>query len=183
MAYSDRFTEEELAQLLKDNPNLKVFKSGSVTELVDLQSRSITTYVKGTSKQKDKGIVLPASLTLPESQEKGSSSDSKHRQHPEDEFTKQVIELFQISDWLVAHFRPARTSSGNWITAVQGDGKGFPDLVAVKGNRVIFAELKSAKGKVREEQWRWIRRLADSKRVEVYIWHPEDWEKIVEILK
>jgi hypothetical protein len=67
-----------------------------------------------------------------------------------------VIEAAHICGWLVAHFRPARTAHG-WRTAVQGDGKGFPDFVLVHGGarRVWFVELKRDGAKLSDEQRRW----------------------------
>src|SRR5690606_21908778 len=38
---------------------------------------------------------------------------------------------------VTAHFRPARTKTG-WVTAVAGDGKGFPDLVLVGPGGVLY---------------------------------------------
>ena len=64
----------------------------------------------------------------------------------ETELLTNVLELSTLLGWRTAHFRPAMTSHG-WRTAVSGDGKGFPDLVLVSG-RVLFVELKGARGKV-----------------------------------
>ena len=78
----------------------------------------------------------------------------------EAEFTKDVIQLAHLYDWKVAHFRPGLTKSGKWITAVQGDGKGFPDLVLVRERHpvapVIFMELKVPPNKTTPEQEQWI---------------------------
>ena len=71
----------------------------------------------------------------------------------EEEFTAWTIDLFRSQGWLVHHDRPARTSQG-WRTAIQGDA-GFPDIVAVRNGKVVFAELKSEKGKVSAEQKKW----------------------------
>lgn len=59
---------------------------------------------------------------------------------------------------------------------------GFPDLVLVKGDRLIFAELKSDKGKVSEVQRLWLCDLIQTK-TEVYIWRPGDMEEIIGILR
>lgn len=93
----------------------------------------------------------------------------------EEEFLGQVLELAKLFGWGVAHFRPAKTSKG-WRTAVQGDGKGFPDLVLVQ-KRVIFAELKSEGGKMSSEQVEWSDWLQDAN-AEWYCWRPSDWEEI-----
>jgi hypothetical protein len=113
----------------------------------------------------------------------------------EAELQHAVIEYARLFGWTVAHFRVAQTKRG-WRTPVAADGAGFPDLVLVRGPRLIFAELKSASGRLRDEQEHWIRRLgtvadavdqavADSAlrdydfdeppAVEVHEWRPDDW--------
>ena len=66
-----------------------------------------------------------------------------------------ILELAGILKWRVAHFRPAKTEKG-WRTPVAADGKGFPDLVLVRGDRLIFAELKGPRGRVSPEQQGWL---------------------------
>jgi hypothetical protein len=101
----------------------------------------------------------------------------------ESDFQKTVIDLAHLYGWKVAHFRPAWSKDGlRCMTAVQADGKGFPDLCMVKRSRLLFAELKSDKGKLSPEQDIWITELTNSMRCEVYIWKPENWEEIQEIL-
>jgi hypothetical protein len=51
---------------------------------------------------------------------------------------------------------------------------GFPDLTLVKGTRLIFAELKSAKGTTSPEQIEWLAALRGTS-AEVYLWRPCDW--------
>ena len=40
---------------------------------------------------------------------------------------------------------------------------GFPDLVLVRHGNIIFAELKSAKGKVTDAEWDWLDALGAAK--------------------
>jgi hypothetical protein len=101
----------------------------------------------------------------------------------EEDFTTTVIEYAQALKWRVAHFRPGLTQTGKWRTAVQGDGKGFPDLVLVRPHRVIFAELKSNKGKLSDEQEKWVMDLKRSEGVECYVWRPDFWSVIERILE
>lgn len=95
----------------------------------------------------------------------------------EKEFQAQVIELARLFGFRVYHTFDSRRSA-----------KGFPDLVLVhprdhdKGfARVIFAELKSERGKLSGEQKEWIALLRQTI-LEVYIWRPSDWPKIQTIL-
>lgn len=95
-------------------------------------------------------------------------------------FQKQVIQLAQTYGWHVAHFKTAPTQAGRWATPVAADGKGFPDLVLVR-ERVIYAELKSLKGKLRMEQAVWLAKLSEAGS-EVYVWKPEDLDVIQDVL-
>jgi hypothetical protein len=72
------------------------------------------------------------------------------------------------------------TQSGRWITPVQGDGKGFPDLVLVKGI-VVFAETKVPPNKATPEQLIWLERLRKAGQ-QAYLWTPEDWPQIEEVI-
>ena len=104
-------------------------------------------------------------------------------------FTAQILELAQTFGWKTAHFRPGMTSrldrngKSVWVTAVQGDGAGFPDLVLVRASRLIFAELKSETGAVKKLQGGWLVALEGIKGAEVYVWKPSDWDLILRILR
>jgi len=100
----------------------------------------------------------------------------------EREFMEQVTDLAEIYGWTWAHFRPAQTSKG-WRTPVSGPlGKGFPDLVLVRERRVIFAELKADKGKLFPDQERVLNVFGRSG-VEIHVWWPSDFDRIVEVLQ
>jgi hypothetical protein len=95
----------------------------------------------------------------------------------EDALQEAVIGCARTFGWRVAHFRPARVMRGGketWETPVSADGKGFPDLVLVRGGRLIFAELKSTTGKTSADQDAWLAelRLACP---ETYVWEPSRW--------
>ncbi len=97
----------------------------------------------------------------------------------EADWQRRVIDALKLFQWRYAHFRPAQTAKG-WRTAMTGD-KGFPDLVAVKPPRVLFIELKSDSGKLRDDQILWIGELRESG-VECYVWRPKDWETVFRTL-
>lgn len=109
-----------------------------------------------------------------------------------------VIDCAHTFGWLIAHFRPARVKRGGveiYETPVAADGKGFPDLVMLRGRRMIAAELKSATGKLRPDQELWLaafRALVAPQghgdfseqaavhvhvgcHVETYVWEPSRW--------
>lgn len=64
--------------------------------------------------------------------------------------------------WLVYH---------TWTSVHSAPG--FPDLVLVRGPRVVFAELKGPKGKLTDKQQQWIDALRAAGQ-EVYVWRPVD---------
>jgi len=104
----------------------------------------------------------------------------KPRQRPrrwpyilERDFQDMVLEVAHGCGWLTYHTYDSRRSQA-----------GFPDLTMVRGNRLIFVELKSYKGKANEAQEMWLAALADVPHAEVYLWRPgEQWESIVDILQ
>ena len=90
----------------------------------------------------------------------------------EADFTRAVLDLARLRGWKVTHFRPARTETG-WRTPLQGDA-GFPDLVLARDGVVIHAELKSAKGRMTQEQAEWAIALGPSHR----LWRQADFPAI-----
>jgi len=100
----------------------------------------------------------------------------------EKDFQQQIIDLAHIYGWRIAHFRHAWSQDGRrCMTPVQADGKGWPDLVMVKGKRVIIAEVKSDTGKPTPEQQEWLDALRQA-RMEVFLWRPKDWDTIQETI-
>lgn len=107
----------------------------------------------------------------------------------ERELQDAVADVARTLGWRVFHSRPARTSKG-WRTPVQYDGKGYVDLTLVHEGRgrLIFAELKSDKGRTTPEQDAWLaglERVAETVPdvVSVHVWTPADWPTaIVETL-
>jgi hypothetical protein len=96
-------------------------------------------------------------------------------------FLSAVLDLAALRGWLCVHFRPLRTRRGGWRTAVQGDGAGFPDVVAVRGSRLVVVELKSARGRLTAAQRQWLAALRLTP-AEVYLWRPDQWAEIQEVL-
>ena len=98
----------------------------------------------------------------------------------EDDLLSAVLDLCKVRHWRTLHIRPLRTVHG-WRTAVQGDGVGFPDIIAIRGSRMIAAELKSDKGKTTAEQDAWLEafRLYGA---EAYTWRPYQLQAIAAVL-
>lgn len=89
---------------------------------------------------------------------------------PEKRWQWQVINHAEAQGWRVYHTFDSRRSS-----------PGFPDLVLVR-ERVIFAELKSRKGRLSKAQECWLKALRDAK-AEVYVWMPKHWPQVQEVLR
>lgn len=100
----------------------------------------------------------------------------------EQEFQLQVTDLAELFGWSWVHFRPAQTAKG-WRTPVSGPlGKGWVDLVLVRGRRIIFAELKADKGRISPDQEAVLNTLG-STGAETHTWRPADDDAIAEILR
>jgi len=91
-----------------------------------------------------------------------------------------VIDIAHLYGWKVAYFRPARTEKG-YRTPVGADGKGWPDLILVRLERLIAAELKVGSRRATLEQLEWLERLRMAG-AETYIWRETDLEAIKQIL-
>lgn len=102
---------------------------------------------------------------------------------PETAFEDALLALAFHQGWLCHCERPAYSSDTESITTAIKGRRGYPDVTAVhpfKG--VVFAELKSATGRLAVDQRGWITELArydtpDSD-VLVEVWRPADWPAI-----
>ncbi len=90
----------------------------------------------------------------------------------EKEFSQTVVELALRFGWKVYR---------TWNS--QHSPAGYPDLTMVREDILLFAELKSEKGKVTPAQWDWLLTLAKSGKCEAHLWKPEHWDEIVETLR
>lgn len=94
----------------------------------------------------------------------------------EKSFQGAIVEYAKLSGWAVYHTNDSRRSE-----------PGFPDLVLVRGRRLIFAELKNDTGRLRPEQIVWMQLLGlvakSARHVEVQLWRPTNWGEILDTLK
>jgi hypothetical protein len=89
-------------------------------------------------------------------------------------FLQQVKALAYIHGWTLHHSQPSLTRTGRYLTT---GSPGFPDVVLVhKDKGLIFAELKTTKGKLSEAQENWLAML--NRHAEVYVWRPDDLKDI-----
>lgn len=97
--------------------------------------------------------------------------------------TKRQLCMCELFGWQSAHFRPAYdVVRQRYSTPVQGDGKGYPDLFLIKPPRFLWAECKSDKGRLSDEQIQWLNILSECHE-EVYVWRPRDLDEIEKILQ
>lgn len=73
-----------------------------------------------------------------------------------------VIDLAKLRGYLCYHTHDSRRSA-----------PGFPDLVFARRDRLVFAELKSDKGRLSDAQSKWLATLVLFG-AEVHIWRPAD---------
>ena len=81
-----------------------------------------------------------------------------------------VVDYARLHGWDVFHPRWSIQSASGW-----------PDLALVRPPRLVFAELKSERGKLSAAQRRWLNQLEQCA-VEVYVWKPSDRDRIVVVL-
>ena len=94
---------------------------------------------------------------------------SAARTTTENQLLEAVRGYAKLTGWLTYHTHDSRRSE-----------PGFPDLVMVRGGRLIFAELKREGGNPTPEQRIWLAELGDVGRyslgnVRCYLWKPSDW--------
>jgi hypothetical protein len=99
----------------------------------------------------------------------------------EKEWTADVVKMMRTTHWLMCHFRTGMMVNGRWITPMQGDD-GFPDIIGLKGPRILVAELKRQIGyPVKPEQQRWLDAF-HAAGAEAYVWRPGDHTLVWAIL-
>lgn len=94
----------------------------------------------------------------------------------EAEWQKTVTVLLTAFGWRWWHAPDNRPVKGR----VQRVRPGLPDLIAVRGDRVIFAELKRETGKPTPEQVDALAALGEA--TEAYLWRPSDIDEVRRVL-
>jgi len=90
----------------------------------------------------------------------------------ESQFLVEVISLLKTYGWRYYHTHDSRRSVA-----------GFPDLICVRGRRLLALELKMADGHISEAQREWIIALAAVPGVEAFIVrYSDNYSQLVELL-
>lgn len=83
-----------------------------------------------------------------------------------------VEEHLRLAGWRFFHAYDSRRSQ-----------PGFPDLVCLRGERILVAELKGPKTRVTAEQREWLAAF-ELAGVPAYLWRlPGDWAKVGRVLR
>jgi len=89
----------------------------------------------------------------------------------ERDWRRTVLDYAQLRGW--------RTY---WTWRSDHSPRGFPDLVLVRGERLVFAELKRHDGALTVSQLAWLADLERVPGVEVFTWRPADWVAVQAVL-
>lgn len=90
----------------------------------------------------------------------------------EAQFLRQVLDLARMLGWRAYHPALSKWSERGW-----------PDLALVRPPRLVFAELKTDRGKTTSHQDEWLALLRACPGAETYLWRPADLEQIAEGLR
>ena len=120
-------------------------------------------------------------------------------------FQSRVVGLFRVYGFERIFHAPAGGHLGRVSREQIPEGRGFPDLVAIKGPRLVVAELKASArlckaSNLRPGQWDWLQafngvgeavsarasgwtKASVAPSVEAYLWSPDDWDEIQDIVR
>ncbi len=90
----------------------------------------------------------------------------------ESDFQAEVLRAAGLLRWRTYHTLDSR-----------GSAAGFPDVVGVRGTRMVMAELKREKGRVTDAQQAWLDDLARVQTLETFLWRPANWNDIEAVLR
>ena len=107
--------------------------------------------------------VASLEAATPRDSGKARALGARSRGMPENQLLALVRELAQKTGWLDYH---------PWWSG--HSTAGFPDLVLVRGGRLVFVELKRQDGLLSDDQLRWIAALSATC-AEAYVWRPDAW--------
>lgn len=92
----------------------------------------------------------------------------------EKRLTDSVKRCLMAQGWMSAHFHDSRRQVQPGVFVGDSAAKGFPDIVAIRGSRLLIVELKSEKGRLRPEQPEWLDAFS-AIGAEVFLWRPSHW--------
>lgn len=104
-----------------------------------------------------------------------------------------AVPFARAHGWMVLHINDSRRAAKDGTAFGDTDTAGFPDMLAIRGDRLVVAEFKKVGKAPRENQADWLAAFTglmcgcDPPRVtafkaEVYVWTPQDgdaWERVL----
>jgi hypothetical protein len=89
--------------------------------------------------------------------------------------TEWVCDLAGHMGWMVSHFHDSRRQVRPGVFVGDKSSAGFPDLVMLRGSRMVVVELKAEKGRLRPDQPKWLNGFVAAG-AEVFLWRPSHWQ-------
>lgn len=89
----------------------------------------------------------------------------------EDDLLTTVATRLTLGRWRWHHIRRSDR-------AVQQGDPGWPDIVAVRGDTLLAAELKGPAGRYETGQHEWLEAFSQVTRVDIATWRPQDIDEI-----
>lgn len=109
-------------------------------------------------------------------------------------FQAQVVKLAELFGWTVRHDsasnqrstcascqHPLRCATCGAVPRIIRNAAGMPDLLLIRRPRVVWAELKSDRGKLTAAQLAMLTELRACGQ-EAYLWHPKDFDTLERVL-
>lgn len=90
----------------------------------------------------------------------------------EAEFQSAVIAYAELQGWRVIH-----TPDSPYTKFIPKSARGFPDLLLMRGNTLMFRELKTEEGRLSSSQKAWMEWLL-ANGYDFETWRPGDWRRI-----
>lgn len=113
-----------------------------------------------------------------------TAEDRRLRALSEADWQAQVLDVAAFYGWRAHHAPRAGIRRNGTVRRTHNTQPGAPDLLLVRGIRVVFAELKreGPQGVVSAAQQEWLDALAATS-VEVYVFRPSDLALVEETLR
>jgi len=103
--------------------------------------------------------------------------ETLERSTSEDDLLTAILEAAMFLGWRAHHDRRSDK-------ALQQGHAGFPDLVLIRGGRIKFYELKTAKGQLTQDQFAWqLDMPPNSYAVEYRLVRPADLDDVIASLR
>lgn len=100
----------------------------------------------------------------------------------EADYQGRIVEAARLHGWRIHHCRPLQRRDGRWQTPVTGH-PGFPDLVLLRGARLLVLEVKTDIGRVTPAEEAWLAAWREVPRAEVHVVRPRYWSLVEEMLR